>query len=252
MQKGHQMTEGRDVDQGQGERSGQPPGEASLRMKIGGMSCSFCTNTIRTAYERMDGVHEVGVSLAHEEGLVKYDPARVNPEELKRTLRDIGYTYRDPDKVRSFEEEEAELRATRARLLVAGSFTVTSFLVMLLGMWLEVVTIPLMPWIMLTLALETMFVTGWFVKKMAWASLRRGILNQHTLLEFAAFAGLAGGLLGLFVSPRFPAGDFFAVSTFVTTYHILSDYVSKVVRTRSGQAIRKLAWSVRVAAVPRR
>jgi Cu+-exporting ATPase len=213
---------------------------ATLRMKIGGMSCSFCTNTIRSAYERMDGVHEVGVSLAHEEGLVKYDPAKVTPDELKRTLSDIGYTYRDPDKVRSFEEEEGELRQARARLFVAGSFTVTAFVLMLLGMWLEVVRVPLMPWIMLTLALETMFVTGWFVKRMAWASLRRGILNQHTLLEFAAFAGLAGGLLGLFVSPRFPAGDFFAVSTFVTTYHILSDYVSKVVRTRSGQAIRKL------------
>jgi Cu+-exporting ATPase len=76
--------------------------EASLRMKIGGMSCSFCTNTIRSAYERMDGVYEVGVSLAHEEGLVKYDPAKVSEDELKRTLSDIGYTYRDPQKVRSF------------------------------------------------------------------------------------------------------------------------------------------------------
>lgn len=45
--------------------------QASYRMKIGGMSCSFCTNTIRKAYSRMEGVHDVGVSLAHEEGLVK-------------------------------------------------------------------------------------------------------------------------------------------------------------------------------------
>ncbi|MGH2695016.1 MAG: heavy metal translocating P-type ATPase, partial [Actinomycetota bacterium] len=34
--------------------------------------------------------------------------------------------------------------------------------------------------------------------------------------------------------------DFFAVATFVTTYHILSDYASQLVRTRSSQAIRKL------------
>jgi heavy metal translocating P-type ATPase len=111
---------------------------------------------------------------------------------------------------------------------------------MLLGPWLGLVSFPLMPWVLLALALETMFVVGWFIKKMAFGSLRRRILNQHTLLEFAAFGGLAGGLLGLFVSPRFPAGDFFAVSTFVTTYHILSDYVSGLVRTRSSQAIRKL------------
>lgn len=60
------------------------------------------------------------------------------------------------------------------------------------------------------------------------------------LLEFGAFAGLTGGLLGLFVSPAFPAPDFFAVATFITTYHILSGYASLLVRTRSGQAVRRL------------
>ena len=213
---------------------------ASHRMKIGGMSCSFCTSTIRKAFQRMDGVHDVGVSLAHEEGLVKYDPHKVTPEQLRETLEAIGYTWRDPDKVRSFEEEEAELRTSRNRLLVAGTFTLASFTMMLLGPWLGVFDIPLMLWISLTLALETMFVTGWFIKRMAFQSLRRGILNQHVLLEFAAFAGLIGGFLGVFVSPRFPAADFFAVSVFVTTYHILSDYASNVVRTRSSQALRRL------------
>ena len=215
-------------------------GLASHRMKIGGMSCSFCTSTIRKAFQRMDGVHDVGVSLAHEEGLVKYDPGKVTPEQLREMLEDIGYTWRDPDEVRSFEEEEAELRTSRNRLLVAGTFTLVSLLMMLLGPWLGVLDIPLMPWISLTLALETMFVTGWFIKRMAFQSLRRGILNQHVLLEFAAFAGLVGGFLGVFVSPRFPAADFFAVSVFVTTYHILSDYASNVVRTRSSQAVRRL------------
>ncbi|MFN2555867.1 MAG: heavy metal translocating P-type ATPase [Nitriliruptorales bacterium] len=214
--------------------------EASYRMKIGGMSCSFCTATIRRAYERMDGVHEVGVSLAHEEGLLSYDPDKVTPDELRRTLEQVGYTWRDPDKVRTFEEEEAELPIARNRLLVAGTLTLLSLLVMLFGMWLRLVTIPLLPWIMLTLALETMFATAWFVKRMAFQSLLRGILNQHVLLEFGAFAGLAGGLLGLFVSARFPAADFFAVATFVTSCHILSDYASKLVRTRSSQAVRRL------------
>lgn len=228
--------------------------QASYRMKIGGMSCSFCTSTIRKAYERMDGVHDVGVSLAHEEGLVKYDPGKVTPEELRRTLEQVGYTYRDPDKVRSYEEEEAELTTSRNRLVVAGAFSGLTAVLMVLGMdpfW-TVLEHPFLPWVVFAVALETMFVTAWFVKRMAWASLRRGILNQHVLLEFGAFAGLLGGLLGLFVTPRFPAGHFFAVATFVTTYHLLSDYASHLVRTRSSQAVRQLmdlqpetAWVVR-------
>ncbi|MFV1962286.1 MAG: heavy metal translocating P-type ATPase [Acidimicrobiia bacterium] len=229
------------MTQGQRDRDDNGKGtEAAFRMKIGGMSCSFCTSTINKAYSRIDGVHEVGVSLAHEEGLVKYDPSKVSPEELRRTLEQIGYTYRDPEKVRSFEEEAAELRRERGRLIAAASFTVVSLLLMLVGQWLELVEIPLMPWLLLALALNTMFVTGWFIKKMAWASLRRGILNQHVLLEFAAFAGIAGGFLGLFVLDNFPVGDFFAAATLVTTYHILSHYASLVVRTRSSQAVRRL------------
>jgi hypothetical protein len=38
---------------------------------------------------------------------------------------------------------------------------------------------PFIVWIVLTLALETTFVTGWFIKEMAFQSLRRGIVNQH-------------------------------------------------------------------------
>jgi Cu+-exporting ATPase len=215
---------------------------ATCRMKIGGMSCSFCTNTIRTAYARLDGVHDVGVSLAHEEALIKYDPAKLGEDQLRHTLEQIGFTYRDPDKVRSFEEEEQDLRIARNRLSVAAGFAGATAALMILGMepfW-TVLAHPLLKWTMFGLALVTMFGTAWFVKKMAWASLRRRILNQHVLLEFGAFAGLAGGMLGLFVSPEFPAGHFFAVSVFITAYHVLSDYVSKVVRTRSSQSVRKL------------
>jgi heavy metal translocating P-type ATPase len=83
------------------------------------------------------------------------------------------------------------------------------------------------------------FILGWHILKMAYYSLRRGILNQHVLMEFTAFGGLAGGVLG-YVFPDFPRADFFAVAVFVTAYHILSGYASLLVRTRSSQAVRKL------------
>ena len=66
-----------------------------LRLKIGGMQCSFCVESIRKAYQRTDGVVEVGVSLSHEETLIEYEPDRVNSTELSDTLRDLGYPVRD-------------------------------------------------------------------------------------------------------------------------------------------------------------
>jgi heavy metal translocating P-type ATPase len=59
------------------------------------------------------------------------------------------------------------------------------------------------------------------------------------LLEFGAFAGLVGGVLGFF-RRDFPMPDFFGVAVFITTYHVLSGYASLFVRTRASQAVRKL------------
>ena len=208
-----------------------------VQFKIGGMSCSFCVETIRRALTRLDGVTAVNVSLAHEEALINYDESRIKPEVLQDTLVAVGYTVRDPNKVRSFEEEEEEMREERDRLILAGSLTGIALLLMLL-MWFNRM-FPYTYRIAPILAFTTVFLVGWPILKMAWGSLRRGIFNQHVLLEFAAFAGLAGGVLGLFFRD-FPAPDFFGVAVFVTTYHILSQYTSLHVRTRSSQAVRKL------------
>ena len=208
-----------------------------LQVNIGGMSCSFCTMTIQKAVGRMEGVEQVHVSLAHEEALIEYDPAQRTPDELREVLRQLGYTVRDPDKVQAFEEQKAELREAKKRLLVAAAFTAGS-LVMMIASWLGY-TQPWFRIVMPALALATVFGPGRHIAVMAYQSLRRGILNQHVLLEFGAFAGLVGGVIGLF-SPIFPAAEFFAVATFITTYHLLSGWASLLVRTNASQAVRKL------------
>ena len=212
-----------------------------VQFKIGGMACSFCVASISKALRRMEGVRDVSVNLAHEETLIEYEPMRVAAAELKQTLLDLGYTVRDANKVRSFEEEEAELREHLTNLMAAAGFTAVSLAAMAL-MWLDLMPprgMAAMYWLMPILALSTVFGPGWHILSMAWASLRRGILNQHVLLELGAFAGLAGGFLG-YLYPSFPLPDFFGVAVFVTTYHVLSGYVSLLVRTRASQAVRRL------------
>ncbi|MFQ6039622.1 MAG: heavy metal translocating P-type ATPase [Candidatus Poribacteria bacterium] len=208
-----------------------------LQVKVGGLSCSFCAESIRKAYSRNDAVSDVKVSLAHEEVLIQYNPQRVTGTELKDTLRQLGYTVRDPKRVRTFEEEEAELRREKRKLLIAAGFTSAAALLMFC-MWLGYRQLWF-KWSMMGLALVTVFGPGWYILRMAVQSLRRGILNQHVLLEFGAFAGFIGGFAGFF-APNFPIADFFAVAVFITTYHILSGYTSLRVRTRSSQAVRKL------------
>lgn len=209
----------------------------NLQLHIGGMACSFCSQSIEKALNRKDGVGNVGVSLAHERVLVEYEEDRIDASELKQIMLDLGYTIRDPDKVKAFEEQLEELKTHRTRLLVASVLTLAALAVMAM-MWAGIMA-WWHPWAAFGLALATMFGPGWYIKKKAWQSLRRGILNQHNLLEFGAFSGLAGGIAG-FYNPVFPATEFFGVAVFITTYHILSAWSANKVRARASQSVRKL------------
>lgn len=97
------------------------------------------------------------------------------------------------------------------------------------------------PWLAGALALSLVFGVGGHIARMAAAALRRGILNQHVLVELGAFAGLAGGSIGLaFHPPGYPTTAFFSVGVMVLTYHIFSEWLSLIVKTRSSQAVKKL------------
>src|SRR6266540_1709471 len=91
------------------------------------------------------------------------------------------------------------------------------------------------------LAVVLIFGVGGHIVRMAMAALRRGILNQHVLVEFGAFAGIAGGIIGLlFRPPDYPTTAFFSVAVMIMTYHIFSEWLSLIVKTRSSQAVKKL------------
>ena len=97
------------------------------------------------------------------------------------------------------------------------------------------------PWVVGAFAVIVVFGVAPHILVMAWQSVRRGILNQHVMLEAGAFAGMIGGLIGLFVpSVGYPAAPFFAVSVLVANYHIFSEWLSLLVKTRSSQAVKRL------------
>lgn len=99
----------------------------------------------------------------------------------------------------------------------------------------------LTPWLALLFALVMIFGLGGHIFRMAVQALRRGILNQHVLVQLGAFAGLAGGIIGLVLQrPDYPTAPFFAVSVMVLTYHVFSEWLSLIVKTRSSQAVKKL------------
>jgi Cu+-exporting ATPase len=223
---------------------------ARLQIGIGGMQCSFCRQSIERALARLPGVAFAAVNLAHEEALVGYDGSPAVARRVGETLRALGYTIRDRERLQAFVQAEEELDEERRWLLVAALLAGVG-LTMMATEWLS---LPIAgPWLGYAMGLGAllMLVLGRRFLAMAFAALRRGILNQHVLLSFSALGAFAAGLIGLY-EPSFPAVDFFGASVLLVTYHTLSGFVAGLVRTRASQAVRKLlelqpatAWVVR-------
>jgi heavy metal translocating P-type ATPase len=121
----------------------------------------------------------------------------------------------------------------------AGGLAVMALTLLYLN--LEGYLTEIAPWLTGGLAVALVFGVGRHILHMAAQALRRGILNQHVLLEIGAFAGIAGGVIGLVLDrPGYPTAPFFAVAVMVGTYHIFSEWLSLIVKTRSSQAVKRL------------
>lgn len=213
-------------------------GIARLQLKVGGMHCSLCVESIRRAVGRLDGVHAVHVSIAHEEALVEYDPTGVDPQAIVATLEAIGYTVREPDEAAIFAQEERELAMARRKAAMALALLGAASALMLASAWFGPSLARTL--VMAGLALFAALGPARFILvRNGWQSIRRGILNQDVLVSASALAGLAGGSVGLFV-PAFPAGGFFGATVFVLAFHLIGGYFSVLVHVRASQSVRRL------------
>jgi len=135
----------------------------------------------------------------------------------------------------------ALLRPQGQRTAAVGAVAIVAPVVLALGLRAAGVGTAAVPYVTGLLALTVVLGVAPHILSMAYQSARRGILNQHVMLEIGAFAGIAGGLYGLLGrAPGYPTAPFFAVTVLVVNYHIFSEWLSLLVKTRSSQAVRKL------------
>ncbi|MDI3548258.1 MAG: P-type Cu+ transporter [Halanaerobiales bacterium] len=64
-------------------------------LKLEGMSCASCAQSIEKALKRARGVEQAQVNFAAEKAYVEYNPAEIDEEKLAEVVRSTGYDVRD-------------------------------------------------------------------------------------------------------------------------------------------------------------
>jgi copper chaperone CopZ len=67
----------------------------TLTLTVTGMTCGGCENSVKRSLARLDGVGEVDASHADSRVVVRHDPARVTPAQIRDRIVACGFTVAD-------------------------------------------------------------------------------------------------------------------------------------------------------------
>ncbi|CAG8128014.1 unnamed protein product [Penicillium olsonii] len=64
---------------------------ATTTIKVDGMTCGACTSAIEGAFQGVDGVHDVSISLIMGRAVVQHDPSVLPPARVAEMIEDCGF-----------------------------------------------------------------------------------------------------------------------------------------------------------------
>jgi Cu+-exporting ATPase len=207
-----------------------------VRLEIEGMTCAACAARIEKKLNKLDGV-EASVNYATEEASVSFDPARVQLEQLIRTVETIGYGAALPraavDATQAGEPDGA-LRAVRHRLVGAAVLTAPLALLAMV----PPLQFPGWEWVALGLATPVVVWAGWPFHRAAALNARHLAATMDTLISIGTLAAWAWSAIVLVAF----SGEhiYFEVGAVITTLILLGRFLEARARRRSSAAIRAL------------
>eukprot|EP01113_Clastostelium_recurvatum_P010878 TRINITY_DN1546_c0_g1_i5.p1 TRINITY_DN1546_c0_g1~~TRINITY_DN1546_c0_g1_i5.p1 ORF type:complete len:1033 (+),score=318.68 TRINITY_DN1546_c0_g1_i5:73-3171(+) len=75
-----------------GKGAGPPSGYKKAVFGVSGMTCASCVSIIESCVGAREGVYAISVGLIQERAEVKFDPTKVNEEQIAEEIESVGFT----------------------------------------------------------------------------------------------------------------------------------------------------------------
>lgn len=223
-------------DQSEGVSDSDPP--EALYLKISGMSCAGCANSVGQLLRRIPGVDLADVNFAAEQARVIFHPGQVGEQELIKAVVQGGFGAVPLQQSQSQDpgaETEAQIQAAWRRFWLAAIPAGILMGVMGVCMGLGLPHNQHHRLLTLALAFPVVFVAGWPTHRASWSALRRGSATMDVLISLSTVPTYLVGFLGIS-----EVTVFVEVAAMVMAFHLLSRYLERRARGRASQAIRHL------------
>ncbi|MFT4298162.1 MAG: heavy metal translocating P-type ATPase [Aeromicrobium sp.] len=231
---------------------------ATVRLDIGGMSCTACAARIEKKLNRIDGV-EASVNFATERAAVRA-PQGLDPQQLIEVVEKTGYTaaVRQPHGTHPEHGGPGHggglhsVASMRRRLI--GSAVLTGPVV--LASMIPAVQFDYWQWICLALAVPVVAWGAWPFHHSAWLNARQGAATMDTLVSVGVLAAFAwsvwalvfgeAGHIGMTMHWTWLAHGsgsheiYLEVATAVTVFVLTGHFLEAGAKQRSSAALRAL------------
>ncbi len=226
-------------------------------LKLRGMSCASCANSIEDAIRSVPGVNECYVNFGAERATVEYDPRKINLEAIQDAVDAAGYSAHPLQEqgVMSAEddaEKRVRLRESRElmrKVVVAGIFSallVLGSLPAMTGLY-----IPFIPawlhnsWVQLVLTAPVQFWCGASFYVNAWKALKRHAATMDTLVALGTSTAYIYSLLPTFFPDFFIAQGlrpdvYYEAAAVIIALILLGRLLENRAKGQTSEAIRKL------------
>ncbi len=212
-------------------------------VRIGGMTCASCAQTIENALRKTEGVVEANVNLASEKAVITYDVEAVDYETIRAVIENTGYQALGQEEgearyEKEVEEEQRSFHEARNRMFVAWGLTIPIIALMVTEMILGT------PWpnhsiYNFGIVLLSMPVMFWAGKETLISGVKAASHTSPNMDTLIALGTSTAFLTGpaIFLSP---IENYAGVAAMIMSFHLTGRYVEATAKGRASQAIRKL------------
>lgn len=211
-------------------------------LKVGGMVCATCVQTIEFALRALPGVVSASVNLATEKAYVTYNPSISGIDDMKSAIEDAGYQYLGlADDVSGDTERKArekDLHDKFLRFSIGFSVSIPLLIAMFV---VPMAYLQTMAYAMFVIATPVFIFISYPIFKAARMALRNRTLNMDVMYAMGIGVAYVSSVLGTFNLVLTPEFMFYDAAIMLSSFLILGRYLEARAKVRTSDAIRKLA-----------
>ncbi len=206
----------------------------TVTLKISGMTCSTCAQSVEKTLGKLPGVAEANVNFATEKVTVKYIPAEVGMSQFKKAIQDAGYDVVAEEKGAEKDADLEKMADAAKKMWFAVAFAGTIMILMMVHMF--IFPIPYYFSIVFILAFFPICIAGWETHVASWKSVKNLSPNMDTLVSLGSIVPYSLNFLGFWL----PLTSFVEMAASIMTLHLVGRFLEAKAKGRASQAIKKL------------